>query len=84
MDGQIAMIPHDMVDIDASLSRLERLKLTAAKYLKQHIQKDCSDPLFQQIMNSPDIQTFESFVLNGGCSEKDLLNIYRNDYYEQL
>ena len=84
MNGEIAMIPQDMIDISSTLSKLEKLKITATKYLKNQLGVDCSETIFQLIFNSPNIETLESFLLNNGYSEKDILNIYRNDYYEEI
>jgi hypothetical protein len=82
-NGEIAIIPHDMLDAKSGLTKLERLKLCAAKYLKG-LGVDCNNVIYQLIINSPNIETFESFILNNGYTEKDLLNIYRSDYYEEI
>lgn len=84
LNGEIAIIPQDMLDVNSCLSKLQRLKLCAIKYLKNVIKLDCNHVLYQLILNSPNIETFESFILNNGVSEKDLLNIYRSDYNEDL
>jgi hypothetical protein len=84
LNGEIAIIPQDMLDMNSSLTKLERLKLNTIKYFKNTLKIDCSNVIYQLVLNSPNIETFESFILNNGFSEKDLLNIYRSDYNEDL
>lgn len=84
LNGEIAIIPQDMLDMNSSLTKLERLKLNTIKYFKNTLKIDCGNVIYQLVLNSPNIETFESFILNNGFSEKDLLNIYRSDYNEDL
>lgn len=82
MDGSsvIATIPYDMIDVQNSLTKLEALKLNILVFLKEEKGMAFDSPLVQMIMNSVNIEMIETFLLNNGCTEKDLLEIYRREY----
>jgi hypothetical protein len=78
--GVMADIPCGMIDIESGLTKMEKLKMNILIFLKENKNMTFDSPLVQMVMNSPDIQTLESFLLNNGCTEKDLLEIYRMEY----
>lgn len=79
-NGTVISIPIAMIDAEQSLSPLEKLKLKALEYLKstKNLQKD--DALTCVIVNAPSHESLEVFLYNNGCTEGDLLDIYRNLY----
>lgn len=82
MDGSsvIATVPCDMIDVQNSLSKMEKLKLNVLVFLKESKGMKFDSPLVQMVMNSSSIEMLEQFLLNNGCTEKDLLEIYRMEY----
>ena len=78
--GVMVDIPCDMIDVESGLSKMERLKMNVLIFLKENKNMQFDSPLVQMVMNSSDVQTLESFLLNNGCTEKDLLEIYRSEY----
>lgn len=81
LDGGImADIPCGMIDVESGLTKFEKLKMNALIYLKENKEMKFDSPLVQMIMNSSDVEMFEAFILNNGCTDKDLLEIYRMEY----
>ena len=78
--GVIATVPCGMIDVESGLTRLEKLKMNVLIYLKENKEMSFDSPLVQMVMNSPDVEMLEAFLLNNGCTEKDLLEIYRSEY----
>jgi hypothetical protein len=78
--GVMVDIPCDMIDVESGLSKLERLKMNVLIYLKENKDMKFDSPLVQLVMKSPDVTMLETFLLDNGCTEKDLLEIYRSEY----
>ena len=78
--GVIATVPCGMIDVESGLTRLEKLKMNVLIFLKENKEMSFDSPLVQMVMNSPDVEILEAFLLNNGCTEKDLLEIYRSEY----
>lgn len=76
----IANIPMQMIDCEVSDTKFEQLKLNALVYLKEEKNMASDSPLITLIMHSTSIQMFESYLLNNGCNDKDLIAIYRIEY----
>jgi len=76
----IATVPEDMVDCEVGSTKFEQLKLNALVFLKEEKGMASDSPLITMIMHSTSIQMFESYLLNNGCSDKDLIAIYRIEY----
>lgn len=77
-NGTVISVPFNMVDMVQSLSPLEKLKLKALEHLKstKNLQKE--DTLTAIIASAPSPESLEVFLYNNGCTEGDLLDIYRN------
>jgi hypothetical protein len=82
MDGStvIATVPCNMIDVENSLTKMEKLKLNVLVFLKEEKGMKYDSPLVQMVMNSSTVEMLEAFLLNNGCTEKDLLDIYRMEY----
>lgn len=78
--GVIATIPCGMIDVESGLTPLEKLKMNVLIFLKENKDMKFDSPLVQMVMNSSNIEMLEAFLLNNGCTEKDLLEIYRSEY----
>jgi len=78
--GIIATVPCGMIDVENSLTKMEKLKLNVLVFLREEKGMRFDSPLVQLVMNSSDIEMLEAFLLNNGCTEKDLLDIYRMEY----
>ena len=78
--GVMADIPCGMIDVESGLTKFEKLKMNALIFLKEEKDMTFDSPLVQMIMNSSDVEMFEAFLTNNGCTEKDLLEIYRMEY----
>ena len=78
--GIIATVPCGMIDVENSLTKMEKLKLNVLVFLREEKGMKFDSPLVQLVMNSSDIEMLEAFLLNNGCTEKDLLDIYRMEY----
>ena len=78
--GIIATVPCGMIDVENSLTKMEKLKLNVLVFLREEKGMKFDSPLVQLVMNSSDIEMLEAFLLNNGCTEKDLLAIYRMEY----
>jgi len=78
--GIIATVPCGMIDVENSLTKMEKLKLNVLVFLREEKNMRFDSPLVQLVMNSSDIEMLEAFLLNNGCTEKDLLDIYRMEY----
>ena len=78
--GIIATVPCGMIDVENSLTKMEKLKLNVLVFLREEKGMKFDSPLVQLVMNSSDIVMLEAFLLNNGCTEKDLLDIYRMEY----
>ena len=78
--GVMATIPCGMIDVESGLTKMEKLKMNVLIFLKENKDMAFDSPLVQMVMNSPDIEMLESFLLNNGCTERDLLEIYRSEY----
>lgn len=78
--GIITTIPSDMIDVQSGLTKLEKLKLNVLLYLKEEKNLKFNDNLVQMVMNSSCIQMLEAYLLDNGCTERDLLEIYRAEY----
>jgi len=86
-DGVVAMIPNDMLEpIQGSLTfaptKMERLKMYCLMYLQEEKGIRPNDALVQMIMNSSTVEMLETYLLHNGCTEKDLLAIYKMEYEE--
>jgi hypothetical protein len=83
-NGTIINIPLGMVDVQQSLSPLEKLKLKALEYLKanKNLQKD--DALTAVIISAPSHECLEAYLYNNGCADCDLLDIYRELFVSTL
>lgn len=79
-EGVITSIPCGMIDVESGLTPLEKLKMNVLIFLRENKDMKFDSPLVQMVMNSPDIEMLEAFLLNNGCTEKDLLEIYRSEY----
>ena len=66
--------------MENSLTKMEKLKLNVLVFLREEKGMKFDSPLVQLVMNSSDIEMLEAFLLNNGCTEKDLLDIYRMEY----
>lgn len=82
MGGVIATIPHEMVDITNSLSNFEKLKLATANYLRTTLNILPDNVLYKFVFDSKDVDFLEAILLQNGCTERDLLNIFKLDYHE--
>jgi hypothetical protein len=78
--GVMATIPCGMIDVESGMTKFEQLKMNTLVYLKENKSMPFDSPIVQMVMNSSDIEMLEQFLLNNGCTEKDLLEIYRSEY----
>lgn len=78
--GIVATIPCGMIDVESGLSKMERLKLNVLVFLREEKNMKFDSPLVQMVMNCSCVEMLEAFLLNNGCTEKDLLEIYRSEY----
>jgi hypothetical protein len=62
------------------MTKFEQLKMNTLVYLKENKNMPFDSPLVQMVMNSSTLEMLEQFLLNNGCTEKDLLEIYRTEY----
>jgi len=69
--GIIATVPCGMIDVENSLTKMEKLKLNVLVFLREEKGMKFDSPLVQLVMNSSDIEMLEAFLLNNGCTEKD-------------
>jgi hypothetical protein len=79
-NGTVISVPFNMVDIAQSLSPLEQLKLSTLEYLKTAKDLKKEDALTAIIVSATSPESLEVFLYNNGCTESDLLDIYRNYY----
>lgn len=75
--GSIVTVPSNMIDMEMSLTPLEKLKIYCLKYLvkKQNLTKD--DMLTQMIVTSSTPEALEAYLKETGCTAEDLLCCYR-------
>lgn len=78
--GVMATVPCGMIDVDSGMTKFEQLKMNILVFLKENKNMPFDSPLVQMVMNSSTIEMLEQFLLNNGCTEKDLLDIYRTEY----
>ena len=78
--GVMAMIPCGMIDVESGMTKFEQLKMNILIYLKENKSMPFDSPLVQMVMNSSTLEMLEQFLLNNGCTEKDLLEIFRTEY----
>jgi hypothetical protein len=78
--GLVATIPCGMIDVESGLTKLEKFKLNVLVFLKEEKGMKFDSPLVQLVMNSSNIQMLESFLKDNGCTDQDLLDIYRTEY----
>jgi hypothetical protein len=78
--GVIATIPCDMIDVESGLSKFEKLKMNVLIFLKENKSINIDSPLVQMVMNSANVQMLETFLKDNGCTDQDLLDIYRTEY----
>lgn len=78
--GIVATIPCGMIDVESGLSKFEKFKLNVLIFLKEQKGMKFDSPLVQMVMNSCDVQMLESFLKDNGCTDEDLLDIYRTEY----
>lgn len=78
--GVVATIPCGMIDIESGLTKFEKFKMNVLIFLKEEKGMKFDSPLVQMVMNSPDIQMLESYLRDNGCTDQDLLDIYRTEY----
>lgn len=78
--GIMATVPCGMIDVDSGMTKFEQLKMNILVFLKENKNMPFDSPLVQMVMNSSTIEMLEQFLLNNGCTEKDLLDIYRTEY----
>lgn len=78
--GIITTIPSDMIDVESGLTKLEKLKLNVLLFLKEEKNMTFDNNLVQMVMNSSNVQMLEAYLLDNGCTERDLLEIYRAEY----
>ena len=83
-NGTVISIPVGMVDMVQSLSPLEKLKLKALEHLKATKDLQKEDALTGIIVNAPSPESLEVFLYNNGCTESDLLDIYRSLFANTL
>lgn len=78
--GIVATIPCGMIDVESGLTKFEKFKMNVLIFLKENKEMRFDSPLVQMVMNSSTIEMLEQFLLNNGCTDKDLLEIYRSEY----
>jgi len=78
--GVIVNIPCNMIDVESGLSKFEKLKLNVLVYLKENKSITVDSPIVQMVMNSSNVEMLETFLKDNGCTDADLLDIYRTEY----
>lgn len=78
--GIVATIPCGMLDIESGLTKFEKFKMNVLIFLKEQKSMKFDSPLVQMVMSSADIQMLESYLKDNGCTDQDLLDIYRTEY----
>ena len=63
--------------VQNKLSKVDRFKLAALKYLKEKRDIKQTDTLTKLIINCNSIEYVESFCLDNGCTQNDIKNIYK-------
>lgn len=76
----IATIPMNMIDTQVANNKIDQLKMNALSYLKTVKGLPDGHNLVTMVMNSPTVETLETYLLSNGCNDKDLVSIYRMDY----
>lgn len=75
--GMVVSVPHSMIDVQQSLSTLDRVKLMALQALvkKQGISRDDTISHVIAAANSP--EALEMCLIEHGLNDRDLLNLYK-------
>ena len=77
-NGAVIIVPNKMIEpVQNKLSKVDRFKLAALRYLKEKRDIKQTDVLTKLIINCNSIEYVESFCLDNGCSQDDIKNIYK-------
>jgi len=76
--GTVVIVPNGMIEpVQNKLSKVDLFKLAALRYLKEKRDIKQTDILTKLIINCNSIEYVESFCLDNGCSQDDIINIYK-------
>lgn len=72
----IEMVPASSIEFtdDCDVSVLDELK----NFILQQLQLQEDDPLFIQVANCSSLDELETFLQQSGCSEGDMMELYKN------
>lgn len=77
-NGAVIIVPNKMIEpVQNKLSKVDRFKLAALKYLKEKRDIKQTDTLTKLIINCNSIEYVESFCIDNGCTQNDIKNIYK-------
>ena len=77
-NGAVIIVPNKMIEpVQNKLSKVDRFKLAALKYLKEKRDIKQTDTLTKLIINCSSIEYVESFCIDNGCTQNDIKNIYK-------
>jgi len=76
--GTVVIVPNGMIEpVQNKLSKVDLFKLAALRYLKEKRDIKQTDILTKLIINCNSIEYVESFCLDNGCTQDDIINIYK-------
>lgn len=75
--GMVVTVPQTMIDIEQSLTPLDRLKITVLRHLKQHHGLVKEDGAARMIASATSPEALEACCVEHGMSDKDLLLMYK-------
>ena len=77
-NGAVVIVPNKMIEpVQNKLSKVDRFKLAALRYLKEKRDIKQTDILTKLIINCNSIDYVESFCIDNGCTQDDIKNIYK-------
>jgi ribosomal protein L21E len=80
-EGMVVTVPHNMIDIEQSLTPFDRLKIVVLRHLKQHHGLTKEDGSAHMIASATSPEALEAFCVEHGMSERDLMNLYKQQMF---
>lgn len=82
--GMVVTVPQSMIDIEQSLSPLDRLKIAALRSLVQNHGLTKENTSAHMIASATSPEALEAFLMECGMCERDMLNLYKQVYFTSI
>ena len=76
--GMVVSVPHGMVDVQQSLSPLERVKLLALQAMVKNQGVSRDDTIVHVVASANSPEALEMCLIEHGLTDRDIVNLYKS------